>query len=276
MDMDFAETGLSVHRGFFKHSVNVTLAQEVARLNDRALKMLMNPPMIGVPEDLIVVPERENRLSVCRYEYILGVSEAMNAIVNEYLSPLIRSLMEEDVVVFKDKMNAKNPGGGAFAPHQDFAAYRHFGPRFNVTAMVAIDRMTRENGYVQFCSNWRGVSKMLSEYVQESVNGRPLLSHYTGGTRNGDLVDEIQGSLSWSPVEAQPGDVVIFDSFVPHYSDVNNTKWPRRALFFTFNKAKEGIWCEHYYKIKRGDSGNSIFHVSTPTCHNGKRGVRGD
>ena len=49
----------------------------------------------------------------------------------------------------------------------------------------------------------------------------------------------------------QRGDVLIFDSFVPHKSEVNTTQNSRRIYYFTYNKKSEGEHRLDYFKKKR-------------------------
>ena len=73
-------------------------------------------------QELIVVPESDDPLKVCRYEYIKGFNAAIREKLVPKIQGFIKQLTGEDFVLFKDKLNAKNPGGGAFGPHQDVIA----------------------------------------------------------------------------------------------------------------------------------------------------------
>jgi len=46
--------------------------------------------------------------------------------------------------------------------------------------------------------------------------------------------------LSWQSVETQPGDLLLFDSYLPHRSAMNETDRARRALYITYNRQGEG------------------------------------
>ena len=52
------------------------------------------------------------------------------------------------------------------------------------------------------------------------------------------------------PVPTQAGDVVFFDSFVPHASKPNFTDRPRRILYLTYNLASHGDHRAQYYAEK--------------------------
>jgi ectoine hydroxylase-related dioxygenase (phytanoyl-CoA dioxygenase family) len=143
------------------------------------------------------------------------------------LSDWTAALMGGPVVLFKEKINFKMPGGPGFKAHQDQqAGWTRYAPLF-VTALVTIDPATIENGCL------------------EMVPGR----HREG------LIGE-----EWSPLDetglavhavpTAPGDVIFFDSYAPHLSKPNFTNLPRRLLYLTYNLASEGDWRAQYYAEK--------------------------
>ena len=50
---------------------------------------------------------------------------------------------------------------------------------------------------------------------------------------------------------SRPGDVVFFDSYVPHRSGPNLTAEARRVLYVTYNRLSEGDHRTRYYADKR-------------------------
>jgi ectoine hydroxylase-related dioxygenase (phytanoyl-CoA dioxygenase family) len=144
------------------------------------------------------------------------------------LSRWVDLLMDGPTVLFKEKINFKLPGSAGFEPHQDQqAGWSRYAPLF-VTALVTLDRATLENGCLELVA---------------------------GKHRNG-LIGEEWTPLSWDelglqPVETAPGDVVFFDSFVPHASKPNQTNAQRRILYLTYNRAEHGDHREQYFADKR-------------------------
>jgi 2-aminoethylphosphonate dioxygenase len=58
--------------------------------------------------------------------------------------------------------------------------------------------------------------------------------------------------LMWVPIECKAGTIVLFDSFLPHYSDPNHSNSSRRAVFMTYNRLSDsGSKREEYYSDKR-------------------------
>jgi ectoine hydroxylase-related dioxygenase (phytanoyl-CoA dioxygenase family) len=218
------------------------------------------------PTELIVVPEDRLPSQVCRYEFMIGSNAEFRDFVAASIQNIVAELVGESVLPFKDKTNEKLPGGGAFRPHQDFAAYRAFPPRYHATALVTIDTANLANGCVQFASGFEEFSDR-AELIAEAVEGKPLFHYQCGGPFNGDIRSDISAALRWEALPTGSADLVVFDSFVPHYSEANQSDKPRRAIFVTFNRESEGAYYDYYYTEKRLNYDDPKFHVSTPTAH---------
>jgi hypothetical protein len=150
-------------------------------------------------------------------------------------SPLISALSELfgcQPVLFKDKINLKPPGGGAFAVHQDAPAYRGFGVSNFITAMIALDNATTNNGCLE-------------------LPRPPRVTRELRIDDRGEILPSELDGLQFDPVPAVAGDVLLFDGLVPHMSPCNQSKEYRRALFFTFNPSSEGNKRKDYYDAKR-------------------------
>jgi 2-aminoethylphosphonate dioxygenase len=147
------------------------------------------------------------------------------------LQAAVEQLLGVAAVLFKDKINFKMSGGAGFEPHQDQqAGWSSYAPLF-VTALVSIDATSVENGCLELSSSTR----------QSGLIGRewePLTAQETAG-------------LELLPVPTRPGDVVFFDSYVPHASRPNLTRDPRRVLYVTYNRASDGDHRVSYYADKR-------------------------
>jgi hypothetical protein len=137
------------------------------------------------------------------------------------------ALMGGPVVLFKDKINFKMPGGAGFRAHQDQqAGWSKYAPIF-VTAMVTLDPATIQNGCLEIAPRRPAEGLIGAEWT-------PL--------------DE--RDLALQPLPTAPGDVVFFDSFVPHASKANLTGTPRRVLYLTFNLANHGDQRARYFADK--------------------------
>lgn len=159
---------------------------------------------------------------------------------HEYLGGFIRrgpivawlaELLGEPPVLYKEKVNYKHPGGGGFAPHQDAAAYRFVD--HHISAMVPVDKATIASGCLYFAP----------------ASGRAQLPTDDRGRLEPEAVDE----LHWTPVELDPGDVVLFDSYTPHFSETNMSTGARRALYLTYNARSLGDFRQRYYDDKEAE-----------------------
>jgi 2-aminoethylphosphonate dioxygenase len=148
--------------------------------------------------------------------------------------PLIEAaslLFGETAVMFKDKINFKMPGGDGFKPHQDQqAGWSRYAGLF-ITALVSIDDATLDNGCLE---------------IAAEQHRRGLL-----GPEWTPLADEHMTGFTLEPLPTRAGDVVFFDSYVPHSSLPNLSGQQRRVLYVTYNRLAEGDHRERYFAEKR-------------------------
>lgn len=143
------------------------------------------------------------------------------------LSRWVAALLGGPVVLFKEKINFKLPGGGGFKPHQDQqAGWSTYAPLF-VTALVAIDPATAENGCLELAAGRHRQGLLGPEWQPLPAEG-----------------------FDFRPVPTAPGDALFFDSFVPHASAPNTTAAPRRLLYLTYNRAEHGDQRARYHADK--------------------------
>ena len=184
----------------------------------------------------------DGSINICRVENFCKNNKEWGEICFGVVEDLVSQAYRENAVLFKDKLNYKGPGGGNFLCHQDATAYatedlasRH------ISVMVAVDAATPQNGPLQITA------------------GR----HLEGIIKNdaGVVDSEVEAKMEFIDVLTMPGDLVLFDSFLPHRSDANMSDGWRRLAYLTFNKASEGDLHEAYYDKKRetmrsGDAGS--------------------
>ncbi len=215
---------------------------------------------------LIVVPEAKDPQKVCRAEDLLSCYPDLHHFIFGTVTTYLRVMLGEPYTLFKDKINFKWPGGGAFPSHQDFPAFEFFGPREHISAMVCIDPATIENGCLYIAEDWKETFANDPDIDPELLQkGMAILPYVMGGSKHGSIEAKYCEQITWLPIEAEPGDVVFFDSYTPHYSEINRSTSSRRAMFFTHNRLKDGEHREAYYHTKREDPDNPAFHFATPT-----------
>lgn len=166
---------------------------------------------------------------LCRTERFVDVHTGLARLLRDGALPdAAGALLGEPALLYKEKVNHKLPGGAGHRPHQDAPAYPLV--RTHVSAMVAVDDADVTNGGL------------------EVVSGRhdSLLPTDDRGCIDPAVADR----LDWEPVTLRAGQTLWFHSRTPHRSGPNRSAHPRRALFPTYNAAREGDRRAEYYELK--------------------------
>ncbi|MBV9754648.1 MAG: phytanoyl-CoA dioxygenase family protein [Hyphomicrobiales bacterium] len=214
--------GFLVTRGFFS-------AEETSDILAWTEELAAAPEISGrqwvYHEDSLTEPGR--RL-VQRIENFCPFHEGFDRLVRKGALPRwVGRLMGGPALLFKEKINFKMPGGPGFKLHQDQqAGWTRYAPLF-VTAMVTIDPTTIENGCLEIAAG-----------------------HHREGLLGEEWRPMAEDALPLRAIPTEPGDVIFFDSFVPHASKPNYTAQARRVLYLTYNLAKYGDQRARYYADK--------------------------
>ena len=147
------------------------------------------------------------------------------------IASTVAQLMDEEMVLLKDKINFKASGGGGFTAHIDEPAYFGLSSKF-CTAMIAVDDATMENGCLEVAAG-----------VEMSFDGNESRTDTI-------LTPEEEKELTWLPLPAKRGSVVFFTGRIPHRSAANMSMKQRRAIFLTFNRAADGDQRNEYFDKK--------------------------
>jgi ectoine hydroxylase-related dioxygenase (phytanoyl-CoA dioxygenase family) len=175
----------------------------------------------------------DGSVRLCRIERFTEVLPGGSAILT-VAAAAARARTSKDLVLMKDKLNIKWPGGGGYRCHQDRRAYPP--EMYDVlTVGIALTPSDPANGGL---------------YLADGVAG--LLPADERGCVAADAMDR----LSFDCPELRPGDAVIFDGDVPHYSGPNSSDGPRMLALLTFlpHSAADypgGDPREHYYNWRR-------------------------
>ncbi|KAJ2004922.1 hypothetical protein H4R26_002232 [Coemansia thaxteri] len=173
-------------------------------------------------------------LQLCRTENFTPYSAHIRQTVcGPRVMGILKQLTGEPYVLFKEKINAKLPGGQGFKPHQDAPAFTHLGQVNHITILFTIDGSYIENGCLHV--------------VPKSHQNSILIPHH----EDGSIVDEWCDSHTWTPVECNSGDVLVFGSYLAHKSGVNTSSDSRANLYMTYNPLSEGDKRAEYYEDKR-------------------------
>ena len=174
----------------------------------------------------------ENNNKKSRIEYFYKYHNGIQNLVNETLKPFLKEVLENDQILFKDKMNWKYSQGKGFKAHQDHLAWNDFNVSIFHSLALSGNISNKNNGCLQF-----------SYY-----NNKKILNK---SDNLDDITDNLEKELEWEYVESNPSDLIIFNSFVAHKSDKNESDNSRRIMYFTFNGEEDGNLYEEYNKNKR-------------------------
>jgi len=168
-----------------------------------------------------------------RIENFCQYNPLLNSILNgQKLLGMLSELFGELAVLYKEKINYKMPGGSGFAPHQDvLAGWWMYGQTLHISTLITVDQATQANGALEVVLGQHRSGRLAPDWKE--------------------IPDETVKKLDWKLMPTQPGDVLFFDSYVPHRSAPNHTDRPRRVLYATYAKLSEGDWREKYYADKR-------------------------
>jgi len=226
---DFQKRGFIVLKNYFDTDVVDQLSIWLDELSQKApdegseAKYYEKSPISD--EDLLV-----------RAEYLLGEhnQEKTDLLLNETTLSCLEDLFGEPPVLFKEKANYKLPGCRPDKLHQDQAAGWNAYTDFFISMAIVVDENRKDNAAISFmCSGNYDKSLMSDEWTPLTMDDPPY-----------------QPEDEYMLLEAQPGDVIFFDSYVPHGSPANVSESQRRNIYLTFNKASDGDLRQQYYDDK--------------------------
>ena len=171
-----------------------------------------------------------------RIENVLGDHnpEFTGLLVSPEAIDCLTQLFGEPPVLFKEKINYKLPGCRPDKLHQDQAAGWNAYSDCFITMAIVVDENRKDNAALSFLKSGNYQRKLMMEEWQPLTKDGPPYSPE----------DE------YVLLEADPGDVVFFDAYVPHGSPANTSDRSRRNIFLTFNRQSDGDMRARYYRDK--------------------------
>jgi len=225
----FDEKGFLILRGFFD-------APGMRRISDWLDALAKQQPGDG-PEALYWERSRISGEEVLvRAEHVLGDHnpEITRLLLRPETLETLTALLGEPPVLFKEKVNYKLPGGRADKLHQDQAAGWGRYADFFVTMAIVVDANRRDNAALSILCSGRYEKKLMGEeWKPLSLDDPPY-----------------QPEDDYLLVEADPGDVLFFDCYLPHGSPPNTSERQRRNVYLTFNRQSAGDLRKRYYQDK--------------------------
>lgn len=171
-----------------------------------------------------------HKLIPIRLEKFLEDHQEVEKVLSEprYLD-VISQILGDKASLFKDKIIFKIPGAQGFKPHQDFNyGWKYFAKTYT-NALVAIDDADELNGGIELAK---------------------------GGHRNGILdpewelmSDENAAKFNFVLTPLKSGDLLLFDSQLPHQSSPNLSDKSRIMMYLTYNPLSEGEFREKYFQL---------------------------
>ena len=153
-------------------------------------------------------------------------------VYNEAMIEVISTLLSEKPVLLKEKINYKPYGSPPDYLHQDSqAGWDKYGTEF-ISALIAVEDSNQANACVEFDVSGKYKDKLIGPLWE------PL---------NPDRLEE----LDLQSIETISGDIILFNSYVPHGSEANKSADRRCNIYITYNKKTDGDHREQYFNEKR-------------------------
>jgi len=143
----------------------------------------------------------------------------------------VSAIFGEPVELFEDKLNLKLPGGSPYAWHQDWSCCWRAHTDELITCFIYLDDADEVNGCLQV--------------IPGSHEGKQIYPFKAGGHFEIDPAYIDKDKIV--PVPLKAGEMIFFDSYLLHYSDLNRSNSPRRAIIYTYNPARLGKINEHRF-----------------------------
>ena len=168
--------------------------------------------------------------------------------LNKIILSKLLDIFNKEFYIFKDKYNAKPPGGNGFFPHFDGIfefkdknnnikkGWYEYG-NFFVNVLIALDDSNIENGTIEIAN-------------KHNLNDFENLLNYTKKNGTPELNEVSVKKNSFQKIILKKGDVVFFSNTCPHKSEKNNSKKDRRTLYYTYLPKKFGFQYNNYFSDK--------------------------
>jgi ectoine hydroxylase-related dioxygenase (phytanoyl-CoA dioxygenase family) len=147
-----------------------------------------------------------------------------NLATDEKITGPVSGIFGEPVELFEDKLNLKLPGGSPYPWHQDWNCCWRAHTDELITCFIYLDDADEHNGCLQV--------------VPGSHQGKRIYPFRPGG--HFEVEPSAVDPDRIVPVPLRAGEMIFFDSYLLHYSDLNRSPLPRRAIIFTYNPARLG------------------------------------
>ena len=162
----------------------------------------------------------DNSKNIRRIEKLYDKGYQLNN-TNQKILDLLRKIFKKDFLIFKDKFNAKPPGGEGFFAHYDGIfefvdqndkiknGWYEYG-NFFVNVLIAIDKCDKTNGALELAKKHEGTFNQLLNNTKK--NNTPA------------LLKKVEKNIFFELIDLEIGDMVVFSNTCPHRSKTNYSK----------------------------------------------------
>ena len=211
---------------------------------DKILVDKITEEINSVKNDVDIYNDQKGSLR--RIERLYDKGEKLK-LANRKILELLKNIFNFELTIFKDKFNAKPPGGEGFFAHydgifkfknenNDYKKGWYEYSDFFVNVLIALNICNSENGTIEISNSQnQSFDKLLLNTKQ---NGTP------------DLLPEFEKKLKFRLINLNVGDIVVFSNTCPHRSKKNRSNFDRKTLYYTYTPLKNGSMYEKYFNDK--------------------------
>jgi len=228
--LDFNKLGFIVLRQYYSVNEILKILNEVNRLESL---MPEKGGMMKYYDTPFGQDSNSQSMILIRIEKFIETSPYLESIINNSsVHSLLNQLFGESTFLLKEKINFKPPGAPPDLLHQDSqAGWDDYGSEF-ISVLIAVEDSNRSNACVEFDH---------SGYYRNGLAGLLWEPLTTKDIPNAEM----------KPIETKAGDIILFNSYVPHGSEANTSDKRRCNIYLTYNKASDGNHRLKYFSEKR-------------------------
>jgi ectoine hydroxylase-related dioxygenase (phytanoyl-CoA dioxygenase family) len=214
----YLQNGFEICKALFSSEEVSALRHDATALESACGALVHENPRVRI--DIIDGKARPKKI-----EPLIDVSPEFARLAHDpRIIEIMRSIFQEEPVLFEDKLNYKYPrGGGEFALHQDRWYWQSIPTRQIASILIYMDDATAENG-------------CLEVYAQAHRNGLFEMHPKKG------ISETVFAGRNRSQALGAAGTAIVFDSMTPHLSKENHSEKFRRAIIFSYNPKADGCF----------------------------------
>jgi len=189
----------------------------------------------------------DQKKNVRRVERIFNKGSKLRDINNKFIK-ILKNIFKTEYLIFKDKYNAKPPGGEGFYAHYDGVfkfkdkngnikkGWYEYGDKF-INILLALDKSNKSNGALEISEADKGSFEKLLRNTKN--NGTP------------DILKSYEKKKKFKLFKLNEGDLIIFSNTCAHRSKKNLSNFNRRSLYYTYSPKKNGSKYKIYFLDKK-------------------------